>query len=101
MAGGLFGVSNSAHAETIFEKIKNFGQGMKDIKDPIMWIAGIAGLCMVVGGLIHWRKTSQNAHQNQNGFSSGLVAILIGVALLGLSAFLASVGETVNLKSDF
>ncbi|WP_434523815.1 DUF6750 family protein [Photorhabdus asymbiotica] len=96
--------SSPAHAEgDIWEIVRSWGDGMKSIREPIFWISGTVGIFSIISGLIIIKNVNDAKRQGQNSGRSvmtGVWAIVIGAALVGLASFIKISTKTAGVESS-
>ncbi|WP_446471484.1 DUF6750 family protein [Xenorhabdus stockiae] len=100
---GLLLLPSAAHAETIWDNIRSWGDGLKSIREPIMWGAGTAGIVIIISGLFMIKNVNDAKKQGQTGgrsMGTAVIAILIGAFLVGLAAFIKIATGTAGVESS-
>ncbi len=101
---GMFLIPTSAHAEgSIWDIITSFGDGMKQIREPIFWGAGTVGIILIGVGVNMIRTINDPKKQGQShgrGLGTAVTCILAGAFLVGLASFIKISTTTAGVESS-
>lgn len=101
---GMFLIPTSAHAEgSIWDIITSFGDGMKQIREPIFWGAGTVGIILIGVGVNMIRTINDPKKQGQShgrGLGTAVTCILVGAFLVGLASFIKISTTTAGVESS-
>ncbi|MCN7856470.1 conjugal transfer protein [Escherichia coli] len=91
-------LSKEAAAETtIWEKINTFTEGMASTQPGLITAGKVVGVvCFIVGLVALWLKNKRG-----KDISGGFIfwSMVVGVCLVGLTAWISSVGSTVGVDA--
>jgi len=91
-------LSKEASAETtIWEKINTFTEGMASTQPGLITGAKVVGVVCFIGGLVAlWMKNKRGADIKGSFI---FWSMFVGACLIGLTAWISSVGSTVGVDS--
>ncbi|ENN9164414.1 hypothetical protein NOM68_11190 [Proteus mirabilis] len=100
----MFLIPTSARAEgNVWDIVTSFGDGMKQIREPIFWGAGTVGIVLIAVGVNMIRTINDPKKQGQShgrGLGTAVSCILAGAFLVGLASFIKISTTTAGVESS-